>query len=395
MSGAATRDPVLPGSTIGIVGGGQLGRMLALEARRMGYRTLVLDPAEDAPAAQVSDGHLRAPLDDPEAIRELARRSDVVTLEWENADVEALRSLPEDVRLHPGPHVLEVAQHRVREKDAVRKLGIPTADYRAVSTLEELHAALAGIGAPAVLKTARWGYDGKGQEVIRSPDTAEAAFEALMRPGTELILEAFVPFRMEVSVVCARTEAGEVASFPVGENVHERGILDTTVVPARVPKPVAREARRIAEALAEGLGVVGVLGVEMFLEDDGTLRVNEIAPRPHNSGHYTWEACPVSQFEQQLRAVCGLPLGATDLLRPAAMVNLLGDHVGSGLGRPETAAMLGDPAVALHLYGKAEGRPGRKMGHLTVLAETPVDALDRALAARRRFMGVEEEGGGE
>ncbi|HEV2145879.1 MAG TPA: 5-(carboxyamino)imidazole ribonucleotide synthase [Longimicrobiaceae bacterium] len=381
------RSPVLPGATIGIVGGGQLGRMLALEARRMGYRTLVLDPGADAPAAQVCDGHLQAPLDDPAAIRELARRSDVVTLEWENADVEALRALPDDVRLHPGPHVLETAQHRVREKDAARRLGLPTAEYRAVDTLEGLRAALAEIGTPAVLKTARWGYDGKGQAVIRAPGEADAAFAALMRPGMELILEAFVPFRMEVSVVCARTEAGEVASFPVGENVHERGILDTTVVPARIPDAVAGEARRIAEAMAEGMGVVGVLGVEMFLEEDGTLRINEVAPRPHNSGHYTWEACAVSQFEQQLRAVCGLPLGATELLRPAAMANLLGDHVGAGVGRPETVELLRDPAVALHLYGKAEGRPGRKMGHLTVLADTPEEALERALDARRRFTG--------
>jgi 5-(carboxyamino)imidazole ribonucleotide synthase len=384
-----SRGPVLPGAVIGIVGGGQLGRMLALEARRMGYRTLVLDPGEDGPAAQVCDGHLRAPLDDPDAIRELARRSDVVTLEWENADVDALRALPDDVRLHPGPHVLETAQHRVREKDAARRLGLPTAEYRAVDTLEGLRAALAEIGAPAVLKTARWGYDGKGQAVIRAPDEAEAAFTAVGGPGPELILEAFVPFRMEVSVVVARTEAGETASFPVGENAHEGGILDTTVVPARIPEGVAREARRIAEAMAEGLGVVGVLGVEMFLEEDGTLRVNEVAPRPHNSGHYTWEACTVSQFEQQLRAVCGLPLGATDLLRPAAMANLLGDHVGDGVGRPETAEMLRDPAVALHLYGKAEGRPGRKMGHLTVLADTPEEALERAVLARRRLMGGE------
>ena len=379
--------PVLPGATIGIVGGGQLGRMLGLEARRMGYRTLVLDPAQDAPAAQVCDAHLRAPLDDPAAILELARRSDVVTLEWENADVDALRSLPAGVRLHPGPHVLEAAQHRVREKDAARRLGLPTADYRAVGTVEELRAALAEIGAPAVLKTARGGYDGKGQAVIRAAGEADAAFAALGGPGTLLILEAFVPFRMELSVVCARTEAGETVSFPVGENVHVGGILDTTVVPARIPEEVAREARRIAEAMAAGLDVVGVLGVEMFLEEDGTLRINEVAPRPHNSGHYTWEACSVSQFEQQLRAVCGLPLGAADLLRPAAMVNLLGEHVGNGLGRPETAELLRDPAVALHLYGKAEGRPGRKMGHLTVLADTPEEALERALAARRRFMG--------
>lgn len=383
-----SRGPVLAGGTIGVVGGGQLGRMLALEARRMGYRTLVLDPAPDAPAAQVADGQIRAPLGDADAMRELARRSDVVTLEWENADVDALRALPPEVPVHPGPHVLEVAQHRVREKDAARRLGLPTAGYRPVGSAEELRAALAEIGTPAVLKTARGGYDGKGQAVIRAPAEADAALAAVApRPGTELILEAFVPFRLEVSAVCARTEAGEVATFPIAENVHERGILDATIVPARVEESVAREARRIAEAMAEGLGVVGLLAVEMFVEADGHLRVNEVAPRPHNSGHYTWEACVVSQFEQHLRAVCGLPLGATDLLRPAAMVNLLGEHVGNGEGRPGLVEALRDPAVALHLYGKHEGRPGRKMGHLTVLAGTPDEALERALRARRAFSG--------
>ncbi|HEX2091414.1 MAG TPA: 5-(carboxyamino)imidazole ribonucleotide synthase [Longimicrobiaceae bacterium] len=380
-----SRGPVLPGATVGVVGGGQLGRMLALEARRMGYRTLVLDPAGDAPAAQVADGHIHARLNDPEAVRELAHRSEVVTLEWENADVHGLRALPGETRLHPGPHVLEVAQHRVREKDAARRLGLPTADYRPVSSLDELRAAVREIGTPAVLKTARWGYDGKGQAVLRSPAEAEAAFAALGPPGTELILEAFVPFRMEVSVVCARTERGETASFPVAENVHRHGILDLTVVPARVPESVAHEAARIAEALAEGLEVVGVLAVEMFVEEDDTIRVNEIAPRPHNSGHYTWEACAVSQFEQQLRAVCALPLGSPDLLRPAAMVNLLGEHIGNGEGLPQWAEVLRDPAVAVHLYGKREGKPGRKMGHLTVLAGTPDEAAARALEARRRL----------
>lgn len=379
-----SRAPVLPGATVGVVGGGQLGRMLALEARRMGYRVLVLDPEEDAPAAQVADGHLRAPLNDPEAMRELARRSDVVTLEWENADVDALRALPEGTRLHPGPHVLEVAQHRVREKEEARRLGLPTAEFRPVATREELHAALREIGAPAVLKTSRMGYDGKGQVVIRDPARADEAFAALeQRPsGVELILEAFVPFRCEVSVVCARTAAGEVASFPVAENVHERGILDVSIVPARVPESVEREARRIAEALTEGLDVVGLLAVEMFVEEDGTIRVNEVAPRPHNSGHYTWEGCATSQFEQHLRAVCGLPLGSTELLRPAVMVNLLGEDVGTGPF--PVAEALAERGVALHLYGKRESRPGRKMGHLTALAATREEALRLAVDARER-----------
>jgi 5-(carboxyamino)imidazole ribonucleotide synthase len=369
--------PVLPGATIGLVGGGQLGRMFALEARRMGYRVAVWDPGADAPAAQVADEAVTAPFHDAAAALELARRSDVVTLEWENADVRTVRAMEAHIPVRPGARVLEVAQHRVLEKEAARRLGVPTADYRAVASLDDLRAALREVGTPAVLKTARGGYDGKGQAVIRNPDGAAAAYEAV-GGGAELILEAFVRFRAEVSVVCARSATGETACFPVGENEHRGGILHSTVVPARIPPALADEAQRIARALAEGLEVVGLLAVEMFVGEDGVVRMNEIAPRPHNSGHYTWEACPVSQFEQQLRAVCGLPLGSTELLRPAAMVNLMGDDAGTGLGRAGTAGALGVPATALHLYGKAESRPGRKMGHLTALGADAQQALARA-----------------
>jgi 5-(carboxyamino)imidazole ribonucleotide synthase len=379
--------PVLPGATIGVVGGGQLGRMFALTARRMGYRTLVLDPAADAPAAQVADEQIRAPLNDRAAARELARRSDVVTLEWENADVATLRELAHVVPVRPGAHVLEVCQHRVREKDAVRRLGIGTAEYRAVRSAAELRAALDEIGAPAVLKTSRGGYDGKGQAVIRHPDEAEAAYAALGGEAREMILEGMVRFRMEVSVVCARSPGGETASFPVSENLHRNGILDTSVVPAPVDEATAAQARRIAATLAEGLNVEGLLAVEMFVAEDGRLLVNELAPRPHNSGHYTMEACAVSQFEQQLRAVCGLPLGSTELLRPAAMVNLLGEDGGTCLDDPRVAQALAVPGVALHLYGKHEARPGRKMGHLTALGADTAQALERARTARRILRG--------
>jgi 5-(carboxyamino)imidazole ribonucleotide synthase len=385
-----TRGPVLPGATIGIVGGGQLGRMFALEARRMGYRVVVLDPGTDTPAGQVADEAIAAPFDDLAAARGLARRADVLTLAWENVDVATLRALEADVHVRPGPHVLEVAQHRVREKDACRRLGVPTAEYRAVSSLDELKGALAEIGAPGVLKTARWGYDGKGQAVIRAAAEAEAAYAEVAAYATEpveLVLEAFVPFRMEVSVVAARSAAGETAAFPLAENVHRGGILHTTVTPARVPASVAMEARRIAEALVEGLDVAGLLAVEMFVTGDDRVLVNELAPRPHNSGHYTIEACPVSQFEQQLRAVCGLPLGSTELLRPAAMVNLMGEDAGTGLGRPGAVEALGVPAAALHLYGKAEARPGRKMGHVTALGDDADQALERALRAWRALTG--------
>ncbi|HYH79121.1 MAG TPA: 5-(carboxyamino)imidazole ribonucleotide synthase [Longimicrobium sp.] len=385
MASETSGDVVLPGGTIGIVGGGQLGRMFALEARRMGYRVAVLDPGRDAPAAQVADEHVHAAFDDPAAMRALAERSDVITLEWENADVATLRDIERIVPIRPGPGVLEVAQHRVREKDTARALGILTAGYRAVSTRDELRGALREIGTPAVLKTARWGYDGKGQAVIRDPAGADAAFDAVAG-GTEgpveLILEAWVRFSMEVSVVCARTAGGEVACFPVAENVHQNAVLDVSVVPARIPEEVADEARRVAETMARGLEVVGLLAVEMFVGEDGHVRMNEIAPRPHNSGHYTLEACPVSQFEQQLRAVCGLPLGSTGLLRPAAMANLMGEHAGTALARPGAADALGVPMTALHLYGKGEARPGRKMGHLTSLGATPEEALERVLRAR-------------
>ena len=382
MSGA-----VLPGSTVGIVGGGQLGRMFALEARRMGYRVVVLDPGADTPAAQVADEHLRGAFEDVDACLELARRSDVVTLEWENADVSTLRRMAEMVPVHPSPGVLEVAQHRVREKDAARRLGVATAEYRPVRTRAELNDALAEIGAPAILKTARMGYDGKGQATLRSPADADAAFAEVSRLGDDFILEARVDFRMEVSVVCARTAEGRTASFPVAENEHRGGILHRSVVPARVPPAVAAEAVRVAEALAEGLGVVGLLAVELFVDGEGRVLMNEIAPRPHNSGHYTWEACGVSQFEQQLRAVCGLPLGDPALLRPAAMVNLMGDDAGTGLGRPGAAAALAVPGAALHLYGKHQARPGRKMGHLTVLAPSADEAAERADEAWRAFCG--------
>ena len=387
MAQTQTPEVILPGAILGIVGGGQLGRMFALEARRMGYRVLVLDPGRDAPAAQVADEHIQAPFDDPAAMRALAERSDVVTLEWENADVATLREIERIVPVRPGPGVLEVAQHRVREKDAARELGVLTARYRPVSTRDELRDALDAIGTPAVLKTARWGYDGKGQAVIRSVDEADAAFDAVGGDGAELILEEWVRFSAEVSVVCARTASGETACFPAAENVHRNAILDVSIVPARVPAEVADEARRVAEAMAEGLGVVGLLAVEMFVGEDGHVRMNEVAPRPHNSGHYTLEACPVSQFEQQLRAVCGLPLGSTGLLRPAAMVNLMGDDAGTALGRPGVAGALTVPSTALHLYGKAEARPGRKMGHLTSLGDTPDQALERALRARALLVG--------
>lgn len=377
-----SRSAILPGSTIGVVGGGQLGRMLAFEARRMGYRIAVLDPSEHSPAAQVADRHVRAPLDDADALARLIDLSDVVTLEWENADADGLRALEGAAPIRPGPHVLEVAQHRIREKDSARRLGLPTAEYRPVQTLAELESAVAELGTPAVLKTCRGGYDAKGQRLIRSPEDARSAHQELGGGERELILEGWVPFRLEASVICARSPSGEIASFPVGENVHRNGILDFTLAPARIPPGVAREALRIGEALVEGLDVVGLLAVELFIDEDDRLYVNEIAPRPHNSGHYTWEACGPSQFEMQLRAICDLPLPRPQLLSPACMANLLGSHIGTGLHLGGSEQAFATPGLALHLYGKESARPGRKMGHLTVLAPTVDQAFAGAATAR-------------
>jgi 5-(carboxyamino)imidazole ribonucleotide synthase len=377
-----TALPILPGSTIGVVGGGQLGRMLALEARRMGYRTVLLDPAEDSPGAQVADSHIRAPLNDLDGLRRLADRSDVVTLEWENADAEALLALNDGCPIRPGPHVLAVAQHRLKEKDTARSLGLPTADYRAVTSEAELHAAIEDLGTPSVLKTCRGGYDARGQRVLRRREDAAPAYAELGRDGRELVLESWVPFRIEASVICARNPRGAIACFPISENVHRNGILDFTLAPARISPALEREARQIGEALVEGLDVVGLLAVELFVDGQDRLYVNEYAPRPHNSGHYSWEACTHSQFEMQLRAVCDLPLPEPRLLSPACMANLLGSHIGIGEKLPGSEQALAIPGLSLHLYGKRSARPGRKMGHLTMLAATVEEAFTEVARAR-------------
>jgi len=375
--------PILPGSTIGIIGGGQLGRMFTLEARRMGYRVAVLEPDAQAPAVQVADHAILAPLNDRDAARQLARSCDVITIEWENADLDTVAELEELLPVRPGAHVLRIAQHRVLEKEAARRLGLETADFHPVGSLDDLRTGLHRLGYPALLKTARGGYDGKGQIRIGAKEDASEAFNALGGIGTELILEALVPFRLETSVICARTPTGEMASFPIAENIHRGGILDVSLVPARLPPSLLEKARQVGETMAEGLDAVGLLAVELFITDDDRVLVNEIAPRPHNSGHYTWEACAVSQFEQQLRAVCGLPLGSPELLRPAAMVNLLGEEIGTGEHRPGTAEALRIPNVSLHLYGKLEARPGRKMGHITVMGDTVDEAFHSASAAKQ------------
>jgi len=369
---------ILPGATLGLLGGGQLGRMFTIAARTMGYRVVVLDPDPHSPAGSIADRHLCAPYLDSAALTELAGEAAVVTTEFENVPAEALRQVARHCPVRPSAAAVTTTQDRISEKRFLASAGIATAPFAPAASPAEARAAWEEIGAPAILKTARLGYDGKGQAVVHSLDEVEAAFARF--GGVPCVLERRLDLVLEVSVVLARGEDGAVAAFPVGENVHVGGILDTTAVPARIPADLAREASALAIRVAERLEYVGVLGVEMFLTATDRLWVNEIAPRPHNTGHYTVDACDTDQFQQQVRAVCGLPLGSGELLRPAAMANLLGDLWSPREPRWERA--LAVPGVSLHLYGKREARPGRKMGHLTAIADTPTLALERVEAAR-------------
>jgi 5-(carboxyamino)imidazole ribonucleotide synthase len=380
---------VLPGSTIGILGGGQLGRMFAIAARRMGYRVHTFSPDADTPTGQISDLEIRAAYDDLDAVRSFARGVNVVTFEFENVPAPTAAAAAREAPVRPDGAVLHTTQHRIREKAFLESAGIPIAPYRIVRTDEDLARAVREIGCPAVLKTAGFGYDGHGQVRIPAAQNAAAAWESIGR--AEAVLEAFVDFEREVSVVAARGADGGFGHYGVVENRHERHILDITVAPAGVAPAgvapagfasagVAAHAVEIARAVMERLDVTGVLCVEFFVTRNGDLLVNELAPRPHNSGHFTIDACVTSQFEQQLRAVCGLPLGSTRQIAPAAMVNLLGDLWADG--EPDWKAVCGFPEAKLHLYGKAQARPGRKMGHVTALALDAAAALRMALDAR-------------
>jgi len=362
-----------PGSTVGVMGSGQLGRMFAIAARRMGYRVHIFSPEKDTPAGQLADLEVAAAYEDEAAVSGFARGVDVLTFEFENIPVRTIEWAAAHCVVRPAGQVLHVCQHRLREKQFLAGAGIPVAPFAPVSSMAELETALAAVGTPAILKTAAFGYDGKGQRKISS--AAEVAEIA-----APCVLEGFVPFEREISVIVARGIDGAMATFPVCENIHRNHILDITVAPARVSGAVEQSARALARAVAEKLELTGLLAVEMFLLPDSTLLVNELAPRPHNSGHYTFDACVTSQFEQQLRAVCGLPLGSTDLLRPAAMANLLGDLWAHG--EPDWLAAAGFPHVKLHLYGKRGPRPGRKMGHLTALAADAESAAALVREAR-------------
>ena len=366
--------PILPGSTVGILGGGQLGRMFALAARRMGYRVHTFAPDIDTPAGQISDVEIQAAYEDLDAVRGFARAVDVVTFEFENVPAATAAAAAQFAPVRPDGAVLHTTQHRLREKLFLEGAGLPIAPFRIVRTAEDLARGIAEIGCPAVLKTAGFGYDGHGQARIPSPESAAAAWQSI--GSGEAVLEAFIDFERELSVVAARGTDGAFVHYGVVENRHQRHILDVTIAPAgAVP-----EAIEMARTVMEKLDAVGVLCVEFFLTRKGTLMINELAPRPHNSGHFTLDACVTSQFEQQLRAVCELPLGSTEQMRPAAMANLLGEVWAGGI--PDWAAACRFQGVKLHLYGKAEARAGRKMGHLTALGPDTETALQTVLAAR-------------
>lgn len=361
---------ILPGSTIGILGGGQLGRMIALKAREMGYRIASLDPAQDSPCGQAADQEYVGALDDLEIARRLAETSDVLTYEFENVSDEMVKILEQEAYLPQGGKVLQQTRHRIREKSGLESIGIPVAPWRPVRSMAELEQAVRELGLPAVLKTATGGYDGKGQYVMRAQDDVKNAWEALGSGDVELVLEAWVAFDKEISVIAARNPNGEVQTFPTAENIHRNNILHLSMVPARIPAEADQAAQKLARRIAEQLDVIGLIAVEMFWKADGIL-VNELAPRPHNSGHYTMDACVTSQFEQHVRAICNLPLGDTRLLTPVVMVNILGEHLQAVLDKADRL----NGGIKLHLYGKAEARGKRKMGHLNVLAPSVEEAL--------------------
>lgn len=369
---------ILPGATLGVLGGGQLGRMFTAEARRMGYRVIVLDPDPDAPAGQLADHHIARSWSDPEALSELAEGCDAVTTEFENVPADVLRALAAHVPVRPRADAVATTQDRLEEKRFLDAINVPTTAWASVRKGERLEDAWRVIGGVAgVLKTARMGYDGKGQELIASVDELPAA---LVRLGSvPCILERRVTLEREISVMVARGIDGTTATWPVAENVHRHGILHTSVVPATIPEALALEARALAVLVVARLDYVGVMGVEYFIADGGKLLVNELAPRPHNSGHWTLDVSVTSQFEQQVRALTGLPLGATTMFAPVAMVNLLGDLWRTG--EPHWDRALAMDGVRLHLYGKRAPRPGRKMGHLTATGATSAAALELALKA--------------
>lgn len=365
---------ILPGSTLGMLGGGQLGRMFTIAARTMGYEVVVLDPDKESPAGKLATTHICADYADKAALDKIAKSCDAITTEFENVPASTLEALAKTKPVRPGAKAISIAQDRIQEKNFLKDNGFYTAPFAVINSLEDLKNSISEIGTPAILKVSRFGYDGKGQFGINAESDIEKAWETL--EGEACVLEQRMPLDIEVSVVLARSTESEIMTYPVAENIHEGGILDVSVVPARIDSALEEKVIKMAKDIATALDYVGVMAVEFFISN-GELLVNEIAPRPHNSGHYTLDACMTDQFEQQVRAVCGLPLGETTLLSPVVMINMLG-NIWHGGNAPKWQKLLDHPNVKLHLYGKHEARPGRKMGHFNVLASNIDDALNLA-----------------
>ena len=366
--------------TIGVIGGGQLGRMMAIEAKRMGFDVITLDPQEHSPCGQVADEQIVAAYDDVKAIEELGRRTDVVTYEFENIAIASVQYLEQHgYRVTPSSDVLRITQDRLLEKRFIRSAGVACTDFAEINRVDDLPEASMSIGFPAILKTVRGGYDGKGQWRVNSLDEARTAFSAAK--GAQLIYERVVPFVRELSVVATRASDDSTVTYPAGENTHDRGILTMTAAPARVSDNARLRARSIATTIGKKLGIVGTYCVELFLIATGELLVNEIAPRPHNSGHYTIDVTQCSQYEQHVRAICDLPLAEPKLLSNAIMMNVLGVARGDHL--TGEAELLSDPSIVLHMYGKRHAVDRRKMGHFTMLVDGAIDepAIARAKAA--------------
>lgn len=376
---------ILPGSTLGMLGGGQLGRMFTIAARTMGYEVVVLDPDKESPAGKLATTHIYADYADKAGLDQIAKSCDAITTEFENVPASTLEALAKTKPVRPGAKAISIAQDRIQEKNFLKDNGFYTAPFAVINSLEDLKNNISKIGTPAILKVSRFGYDGKGQFGINAESDIEKAWETL--EGEACVLEQRMPLDIEVSVVLARSTEGEIITYPVAENIHEGGILDVSVVPARIDSALEEKVIKMAKDIASALDYVGVMAVEFFISNVELL-VNEIAPRPHNSGHYTLDACMTDQFEQQVRAVCGLPLGETTLLSPVVMINMLGD-IWHGGKAPKWQKLLDHPNVKLHLYGKHEARPGRKMGHFNVLASNIDDALNLAKDLKQQLNKAE------
>ncbi len=364
MSAADSLHALLPGATVGVVGGGQLGRYFALAARQLGYSVCVLDPDQNAPAMQIASSTIVASYDDEKALQQLASQCDAVTIEFENVPASSLELLDQTTRVAPSAQVVKVAQDRHLEKQTAIQHGLQPVPYAEITQASDIDAALQSVSLPAILKSSRLGYDGKGQHRCETPDDVRKAFDEMQ--GVACVLEQRIDLQSEVSVVLARGFDGVSRCFPVAENVHVHGILHTSTAPASVDESLQTKACQMAVQLADGLDYVGVLGVEFFIDQQQQLLFNEMAPRPHNSGHYTLDATRTSQFEQQLRALCALPLGSAELISPVVMLNILGDSWEGA--DPDWQKLFSEPEARLHLYGKSAARPGRKMGHVNFLA---------------------------